>query len=94
MGWREALGLELEGVLSDLQHNPQADAMIMRTLRRVADALRAELPPADRIALARELLPPGFVVARDMPEEIIGLPHPEDYRRGWNAYRAAMMEGG
>jgi hypothetical protein len=59
------------------------------------------LPAPDRLALARELLPAGYVVARDvgaMPdnEELprdAGEALANSARIGWNACRAAMMRG-
>jgi hypothetical protein len=56
MGWREVVA-SVKGW----------DGMTIGTdaAKRVADALAA-MPPPDRLALARELLPAGFVVARDV----------------------------
>jgi len=54
------------------------------------------MPPDDRIALARELLPEGFVVARvvdEIPDDS-GHPRSIGYRIGWNACRAAMLGEG
>lgn len=45
------------------------------------------MPEADRLALARALLPPGWVVGR-VPEPMT---NPSDYRWGWNACRAAFI---
>jgi hypothetical protein len=64
-----------------------------------------KLPAPDRLALARELLPEGFVVARevgDSESDACLNPYSGDYdanpdiayENGWNACRAAMMREG
>jgi hypothetical protein len=83
MGWRVAFVRVLE--------DGEPNGLTYGNCQQVADALLA-MPPADRIALARELLPEGFVVARDVPPlERAAVPQ---YRRGWNACRAAMLGEG
>jgi hypothetical protein len=81
MGWRE--------VVSDLV--PEiAEGWLC--ISDVQDAL-LRMDEPDRLALARELLPAGFVVAREVGEwrEIGG----RDLKaQGWNACRAAMMGEG
>jgi hypothetical protein len=59
------------------------------------------MPAPDRIALARELLPEGFVVAREVGEREWSPPtdgdiptHSAQHVDGWNACRAAMMGEG
>lgn len=94
MGWREDQWAELQGVIANLEHKPVADAVIMATLRRVSEALRADIPTADRIAFARELLAgTGRVDARDVGQRIsYRRPRePLNYQDGWNACRAAML---
>jgi len=65
----------------------------------VHTALHA-MPDAARIALARALVPPGWVVGKvpDMdaaPEEEYGLTEFREGRRvGWNACRAAFIKSG
>ena len=65
----------------------------------VIDIVDESATPSDRIALARELLPPGFVVAREVEELEWSPPTGGDAPAmtmqqvdGWNACRAAMME--
>jgi hypothetical protein len=78
MGWRTAFVLVLEA--------GEPNGLTYANCQQVADALLA-MPAPDRIALARELLPAGFVVARE-----VACPF-NDTRAvtGWNACRAAMM---
>jgi hypothetical protein len=60
------------------------------------------MPPGDRLALARELLPKGWVVAREVGEMPDDGKLPADAgealansaRIGWNACRAAMLGEG
>ena len=93
MGWREVLRGKWSGAvymgLCDAEGRgrmAQAD---------VAVAALFALPPADRIALARELLAnTGRVVAR----EVDAMAYADDldpavngHRDGWNACRAAML---
>jgi hypothetical protein len=69
-------------------------------------ALLMDMPPAGRIALARKLLPEGWVVARDVAAhaEVGEFMIAENERErmamlwarlaGWNACRAAMLGEG
>jgi len=88
MGWRDAV----EQVVRDCCLCG-SDAEIDAMARTVATLLSA-MPPADCLALARELLPEGWVVARDVGE----IPNDEwggvSRAGGWNACRAAMMGEG
>jgi hypothetical protein len=92
MGWREAL-YKAACLASRMEWNghgyePDVDVDDLVAGMR-------ELSPAERIALARELLPPGFVVAREVETlaDMWDLPDgANDWRAGWNACRAAMME--
>jgi hypothetical protein len=92
MGWREVLDTVLEWELPERVRKDVADEWHKRILA---------MPPADRIALARELLAgTGFVVARmaqafpsDVPADVPIVQH-NAYRRGWNACRAAMLGEG
>lgn len=86
MSARDVIAKELHGLTKGEIEQKTADAILT--------ALRSMPTPA-RIAFTLELLVgTERVVVRDIPEEIVGLPHPCDYGRGWNACRAAMMENG
>jgi len=88
MAWREVLDYVLEWELPKRERKVIADEWHERILA---------MPPADRIALARELLPEGFVVARDVgnvPVDVPDDPGREVFNAGWNACRAAMLGEG
>ena len=77
MGWRDAFASNMG-----------------ETHARVGDAVRALLamPPADRIAMARELLAgTGCVVVRDVGEQYLELDDNRMHAHGWNACRAEML---
>ena len=86
MGWREEFANTFD-VLRNGQLGTTEDAL----------AWLLSLPPADRIALARELLQgTGRVVARDVgewPDKRAQLSDAQGYyRAAWNACRAKMLE--
>ena len=83
MGWREAIDRLIPEIADGWECGSDVAEYILR------------LDEPDRIALARELLPPGFVVARDVgnlvhqPKQIGG--YGTDYIVGFNDARAAML---
>ena len=81
MGWRE----NVAGMMAIAQNNPTPltpDTFL---------AFAAHWPPADRIALARELLVgTGRVVAEPIDRRHTATPV-DGYNAGWNAARAAML---
>jgi hypothetical protein len=91
MGWRD--DADLEKALRYLTHGVGSNEEVFAAL--------LAMPPADRIALARELLAgTGRVVAREVrrveredapePNQIDG--DDDAWVNGWNACRAAMMQ--
>jgi hypothetical protein len=86
MGWRD----ELTGVVGANVEDDRLGGYYVDYPSIAADLLA--MPPADRIALARELLAgTGRVVAREvevMPDE----PGYERLADGWNAALAAMLD--
>jgi hypothetical protein len=97
MGWRDVL----MGVHRAM--TGERVSVLMGETREQRDARHAEAgmrylqsrPAPDRIALARELLPAGFVVAESVPNmaDVVAdaAPFAAGYVDGWNACRAAMM---
>lgn len=85
MGWRERLDVILKNCWEGVGCTDEE-----------RDAALLDMPPADRIALARELLEgTGRVVASDPGKRFTTTPV-DGYNAGWNAARAAMLgeEGG
>jgi hypothetical protein len=84
MGWRE--------VVSDLVPEIAEGWLCSSDVQEAL--LRMDEP--DRLALARELLPAGSVVAREVGEARMEGVFDYDHGRmdGWNACRAAMMGEG
>lgn len=92
MGWREVSDLMLWG-----------DGIQGETPQERERRLLARMPPADRIAMARELLAgTGKCVATEVrempwnsiPDSVVRLTPMDAHRRGYNACRAAMMGDG
>lgn len=82
MGWREELEDEFAATGSGW---PGTRAE--RAMARILD-----MPPADRIALARELLAgTEWVPARDVEIVSVFDEYNQDWDMGWNACRAAML---
>lgn len=88
MGWREALAAVFQR-----RHDEWKDG---KSEGISVGAAVMELSPADRIALARELLAgTGWVPARDVGEKPDPINQYDDHVwgkvEGWNAARAAML---
>jgi predicted esterase len=88
MGWRD--DGDLEKALRDLTHGVGSNEEVFAAL--------LAMPAPDRLALARELLPAGSVVVREVGEQPVPTGvfagHEWSKRAGWNACRAAMMGEG
>lgn len=88
--WKAIRGWDIQREPGALYHGPTGD-----DVRTIIAALNA-MSDADRIALARALVPDGWVVVK-LPEEkdISGGGHGNGYnlraKMGWNACRAAMI---